>query len=423
MVKKSKKAAKTKAKAGAGVSCNTDSADGPSGGGATPSSGVVASSSSGTRNCFRCHGNIQDVATYHRRRLASAMIMTIVATLPDMVLAAQQPARAADKRFGSRRARRNQEIGLLDLLAGGGGGGGGFQGEDGINMILDGLYQNDVDVDVDVVGIINQCLVAGKGNMDINCFIEKLDEQIPDFDVKEMAEQMGVGTEPYVPPPALDCPSGETEVKSFQIPVTGEYCAVCIPFDARAICGFSCSCSNGDCGCSLKPPDCPGTLICADGHYQEELPSKPEIGDSSANVNGGADDAVNEIPKDPVAMEGDGSIPSEIPSEMPGNSSTAVSEGGDSAETGTDVATQQDPDRIVDYNVTSTSDEVDLADVLEDAANETSDQAGTAPTLQLPRNDENTSSARKHTGLDFFSLLHVVGLIVIPAASAILVLC
>lgn len=73
--------------------------------------------------------------------------------------------------------------------------------------------------------------------------------------------------------------------------------------------------------------------------------------------------------------------------------------------------------------MTSTSDEVDLADVLEDAANETSDQAGTAPTLQLPRNDENTSSARKHTGLDFFSLLHVVGLIVIPAASAILVLC
>ena len=421
MVKKSKKGAKTKAKASAGLSCSAGSADGPSGGGVIASSGVVAGSS-GTRNCFRCHGNIQDATTYHRRRLASAMLMTIV-TLPAMVLAAQQPAQATDKRFGSRRRRRNQEVGLLDLLAGGGGGGGGLQGEDGVNMILDGLYQNNIDVDVDVVGIINQCLVAGKGNMDINCFIGKLDEQIPDFDVKEMAEQMGVGTEPYVPPPALDCPSGETEVKSFQIPVTGEYCAVCIPFHARTICGFSCSCSNGDCGCSLKPPDCLGTLICAgteDGHDQEELPSEPAIGVNGTNADGaGADDAtLEEIPEDTVALEGGGSTLSE----MAGNSSTAFFGGDDSIETGEDLEIQEEPDGIVDYNVTSTSTDGDLAVLLQDADNETEeataspDQGGAEPSSQLPRNDENSSSTRKHAWFGIFSLL---GLLV-PAASAIL---
>lgn len=439
MGKKSKKGA-TRAKAGAEApyATSTASADGPAGDVMT-TSGAAGRTNAATRH-------------YHRTPLVHAIpVIMVIISLPATALAARrlspsrilvragvgsadddaQEARSTNipvgTSSGSRRARRNQEVNILDLLGGGSGGSGAMEGGDGINLIMDGLYQNNVDVDVDVVGIINQCLVAGNGNMDINCFIGKLDDQIPDFNVKEMAEQMGVGTEPYVPPPVLDCPSDETEVKSFQIPATGEYCAVCIPFHARTICGFSCSCSNGDCGCSLKPPDCPGTLICAgtDGHGQEALPSEPEIWDNVANADGGADATVNEIPEDNVALEGDGSNPSEMPGT--GNSSTAFFEEKDSSEAGKNVAIHQEPASIVDYNVTSTYTEEDLAVLLEDAANETNNESAppdlgaTVPSSQSPRNDENSSSARKHTGLGLFSLL--VRLIVIPAASAILLLC
>ena len=294
---------------------------------------------------------------------------------------------------GSHRA--NQEVNILDLLGGGSGGSGAMEGGDGINLILEGLYRNNVDVDVDVVGIIDQCLVTGNGNMDINCFIGKLDDQIADFDVKEMAEQMGVGTEPYVQPPALDCPSGEAEVKSFQIPPTGERCVVCIPFLATTICGYSCSCSNGNCGCSMKPPDCPGTLICAgsNGNNQEEEsvpPSGAPVGDDASNENG-AKDALNEIPEDAVALEGDVSTQLETPS----NSPTAYfGEGEDSA--------QQDQVVLSEGGANETKEATALPD-----------QTETVPSSPLPRNDKNDSSARKHAGPGTF--VSLVGLL---AASA-----
>lgn len=422
----SKRHSPSKAIASSAAAIAAAHADGPGGGGATTTSSGAAGSSSSAR-VVTC--------THHHQRLAPAihakiMIALISTLLPVTALAARRQSPSSldptatsvgSTNVGSRPRRRNQGI-LEDILFGGGSGG--MEGVDGINMILDGLDQNNIDVDVDIVGIIDRCIAAGNGNLDMSCFVDELDGQIPQFDVKEMADRMGIETEPYVPPPALDCPSGETEVKSFQIPATGEYCAVCIPRLATTICGYSCSCSNGDCGCSLKPPDCPGTLICAgtteDLDQQEPTPEQPTIGDDeaggAANDGGGADDPLlNEIPdEDAVDFEGGGTAD--------GNS-TAFFEEEDSAETGKDLAIQQEPNGNVDYNM-SASGGVDHAVSSEDTANETMeataslDHAETVPSSQLPRNDENSSSARKRASLGLFSLF-VSGLLHLAASATV----